>query len=95
MKYFELFRVAELLPHVASINLLWEERIISFTGNAVNQRQKDTSNKLIGGISNVAASSFVVYNNVTRDRQERKHHELLMKIYCLNRSIRRISQESY
>ena len=38
---------------------------------------------------------FVVDNDVTRDRQEGKHHELLMKIYCLNRGIRRISQESY
>ena len=51
--------------------------------------------KLIGGIRNVVASRFVVYSDVTRGRQEGKHHELLMKIYCLNRGIRRISQESY
>ena len=58
MKYFELFRVTEfILPQVASVNLLLEERIVSFTGNTVKQPQKDTSDKP-GGISNVAASRF-------------------------------------
>ena len=39
--------------------------------------------------------SFVVYSDVTCGRQEGKHHELLMEIYCLNGGIQRISQHSH
>ena len=58
MKYFALIRVAELLSYVASINLLWEERTICFTGTLSSSARKIRVTKPSGGISNVAVSRF-------------------------------------